>query len=211
MEIRSENAAKPMVQFSAAVVDWILSRPCVNRALDYGCGKLRYTPYLARRCRHLGLVDSAVQLHRSQLIAGNTTTIENYARRRWPSCRVYIVDEFWRGRPERYDLVLCANVLSAIPSRQLRTRSLRAIRSCLHQEGLCLVVNQHTNSYFRKACHRPQAIEHLDGWILKGSKGSTYYGLLNREKTIRILRSIGFRVVDAWVNGQSAFVLVRGG
>ena len=142
-EIRSENAAKPMAQASNALVDCILSRPCIDHALDYGCGKLRYTPYLARRCSHFGLVDSSLQLERLQMIAGRHTTVKKYAQTRWPSCRIYTAQEFWRGTDERYDFVLCANVLSAIPSRIIRSQSLRAIRACLRRTGECLVVNQY--------------------------------------------------------------------
>lgn len=173
MEIRSENAAKPIAQASNALVDWLLSRPRVRYGLDYGCGKLRYTPYVARRCFSLGLVDSSLQLERPQIIAGRRTTVKEYARRQWPSCRIYTVQEFWCGTGEHYDFVLCANVLSAIPSRRLRERSLRAIKACLRQKGECLVVNQYRNSDFQQARKRGEAIPHLDGWILASSRGTS--------------------------------------
>jgi SAM-dependent methyltransferase len=207
-EVRSENTAKTMAEASQALRKWLLSRPHVCRALDYGCGKLRYTPYVARRCVNLGLVDSHVQLERSQLINGCLTTVSDYARRRWPGCKIYAVERFWGGIRERYDFVLCANVLSSIPSGKVRARSLRAIRACLRPRGECLVVNQHVNSYFHEARRRPGAIAHLDGWILRSPRGACYFGILGRQKTIRILRSLGFVVVDAWVESQSTFVLV---
>ncbi len=207
-EIRSENAAKTMGEASQALTKWLLSRPRVSRALDYGCGKLRYTPYLARRCLALGLVDSHVQLERSQVINGRLTTVSHYARRRWPRCRVYAVERFWAGVRERYDFVLCANVLSAIPSRRVRARCLRTVQACLRPGGECLVVNQHANSYFREARRRPGAVAHLDGWILPSLRGACYHGILGRDKSIRILRSLGFMVLDAWVENQSTFVLV---
>ncbi|MBI1822327.1 MAG: methyltransferase domain-containing protein [Nitrospirae bacterium] len=197
-----------MAQASAALTNWILTRPPVRRALDYGCGKLRYAPYLARQCSQLGLVDSNVQLDRSQVIAGRRTTVKRYAQRHWPSCRIYAIEEFWHGIEEKYDFVLCSNVLSAIPSYHLRNRSLKAIMSCLRQKGECLFVNQYTNSEFHKARNRPEAIDHLDGWILASQKSASYYGILDRAKTIRILRAIGFRILEAWIDGQSAFVLV---
>lgn len=209
MEIRSENAAKSTGNPSSPLVDWILSRSRVKRALDYGCGKLRYARYLARRCSHLTLVDSRLQLERLQIIAGRSTTVERYARRHWPSCRIYAAEDFWQGVDDQYDLVLCANVLSAIPSRGIRARSLRAIKSCLHPTGTCLVVNQYANSYFRQARSRRDAIDHLDGWLLPSSMGASYYGILDRDKILRILRAVGFRLLNAWIDGQSSFVLVR--
>jgi hypothetical protein len=207
-EIRSENAAKPMARASTALVNWIRSRPHVHRALDYGCGKLRYTPYVARRCLQLGLIDSPEQLNRSQIIAGRRTTVKDYARRRWPSCRIYTAQEFWRGTDHRYDFILCANVLSAIPSRNILKQSLRAIKASLRPKGECLVVNQYRNSHFQQARKRPEAINHLDGWILASSRGTSYYGIWDRARTVRILRAIGFRIIDAWIKGESTYVLV---
>jgi hypothetical protein len=208
-EVRSENAAKTMKEASKAVVEWILAMPRVNRALDYGCGKLRYSPYLGLQCESLGLVDSAIQLERLQVIDNHLTSVVDYARSKWPGCRLYTVDQFWEGIEERYDFVLCANVLSAIPSRAIRSRSLYAIKSCLHRGGQCLVVNQHANSYFKEARRRPGAVQHLDGWFLPSSKGASYYGILDSEKTARILRAVGLTIVDSWVKGQSTFVLTR--
>jgi Methyltransferase domain len=210
-EVRSENAAKPMGQPFQALVRWLASRSRVSAALDYGCGKLRYTPYLARSCLALGIVDSNVQLERPQLIDGRLTSVSRYARRRWPQCRVYVVEQFWAGVRERYDFVLCANVLSAIPSRRARSRSLRAIKACLPPGGECLVVNQHANSYFQEAKRRAGAVAHLDGWMLHSLRGACYYGILGRDKTVRILRSVGFAVLDAWVEKQSTFVLAAKG
>jgi len=210
-EIRSENAAKTMAEASAFLVDWLRSKPRVNNSLDYGCGKLRYSKYLARRCLRLSLVDSKVQLERSQVINKQVTNVIRYAHKHWPTCRTYTVEQFWAGVEERYDFVLCANVLSAIPSRIIRARSLRAIKACLRPEGQCLVVNQHANSYFKEAPKRAGATPHLDGWLLPSGRGACYYGILSREKTIRILRAVGFKVLDAWVEGQSTFVLVARG
>ncbi len=107
----------------------------------------------------------------------------------------------------RYDFVLCANVLSAIPSRQLQARSLRAIRASLSNQGECLFVNQHTNSYFRHARESLEATNHLDGWVLRSSRGASYYGILARDKILRILKANGFQVQKDWVDGQSTFVL----
>ncbi len=210
-EIRSKNTAKTMAEASQALTHWLLARPRVSRALDFGCGKLRYTPYIARTSVALGIVDSQIQLERSQMIAGRLTSVSRYARRRWPRCRIHSVEQFWAGVQERYDFVLCANVLSAIPSRKARTRSLRAIQACLRPEGECLIVNQHSNSYFREARGRPEAIAHLDGRILPSIWGGCYYGILDRDKCTHILRSLGFMVLETWVEHQSTFVLVARG
>lgn len=80
----------------------------------------------------------------------------------WPRCRIYSLDEFWSGIKERYDFVLCANVLSVIPSRRIRSRSLLAILACLTPTGTVFLVNQHTNSYFTEASASPYSVKYLE-------------------------------------------------
>lgn len=207
MLIRSENAAKPMVDTARALAEWLRHRPRTHSALDYGCGKLRYTAYLAARSKDLGIADSSTQLDRIQRIGERMTTVRQHALLRWPACRIYDLVQFWQGIPHAYDFILCANVLSAIPCPKTRGHSLRAIRRTLTPSGMLLVANQHTNSYFLKARERPGAFPHLNGWVLPTRNGAAYYGILTRDLTTQILRRYGFAVVDAWIDGQSNYVL----
>ncbi len=209
--VRSENAAKPMEDAAGPLVEWLGGRPVTNSALDYGCGKLRYTPHVAARSRYLGIVDSAHQLDRVQRIDGVRTTVRAYAEARWPGCLVYDLTRFWNGIRHTYDFILCANVLSAIPCPRARARSLRSIRRTLTPRGTLLVVNQHTNSYFSDVSRREEAIPHLDGYLLPSRRGASYYGILTKDTTIRLLERYGFAVVDAWIEGQSNCVLVKRG
>jgi hypothetical protein len=207
VEIRSENAAKPTSDTAAPLVAWLRKHDHVDAALDYGCGKLRYTKYVAMLCNSLGLVDSNIQLTRTQHIDGHVTTVTEYAKMKWPKCKTYKIEEFWRGIYLSYDFILCANVLSVIPSRSPRKKSILAIRAALSHEGEILVVNQHTNSYFTKVKSRPSTQTHLDGWIAHSRAGASYYGILNRDKVIRLLKQNGFSIKDAWIEGQSNYVL----
>ena len=209
MLVRSENAAKPMTDVAGPLVEWLKRRPYTHSALDYGCGKLRYTLYLVTRSEHLGITDSAVQLNRTQCIGGRMTNVRQYAGEHWPACQIYELDEFWHGIRRRYAFILCANVLSAIPCPRIRAKSLRALHTALTSNGTLLVVNQHANSYFTKASQKAGAFPHLDGWVLQSRKSAAYYGILNQKSTIKILTRFGFAVVDAWNNGQSNYVLVR--
>lgn len=207
LTLRSENAAKTPRERSRPLAKWLCDNVRGDAAMDYGCGRLRYTPFLARNCRALGLVDSAIQLDRPTLIGGRASTIRAAAMETWPRCRIYTLEDFWRGIEERYDFVLCANVLSVIPSRRIRSRSLRAIRACLSRQGTVLVVNQHTNSYFTQAANSPHSFDHLDGWILKSRKGPAYFGVLRQDEVRKLLCRHGFQVRGAWVEGQSNYVL----
>jgi hypothetical protein len=114
-----------------------------------------------------------------------------------------------RRRHCKYHFVLCANVLSAIPSRHVRAHSLRAIRDVLTAKGQVLFVNQHTNSYFTLMRHKESSRPFLDGWISEARGHFSYYGILNKDRVIELATTHGFRVIEAWIDGQSNYVLAE--
>lgn len=205
-EIRSENAAKPIAQASAYLSNWISAHPPIPSALDYGCGKLRYAYLLAAHVKALTLVDSDIQLARPQIINGEKTTVRDYAADQWPHSRTLSPQQFKKDRG-KYDLVLCANVLSAIPVARTQNEVLRLISSRLKLSGRCLFVAQYRNSYFKEVSQSERAIPHLDGWIVKNSRGYSYYGILPKSKLEVLVKRNHFRVIRSWINGQSAYVL----
>jgi hypothetical protein len=211
IEIRSENSAKPMANAAASLVSWLSSRQFTPSALDFGCGKLRYTHYLAGKSERLGVVDSDVQLNRFQAVDGEYTSVKTYIQRKWPACAIHELKAFWKNASYYYHFVLCANVLSAVPCPNARAKSLRSIYTALPESGQVLFVNQHTNSYFTQARNNPRALMHLDGWIAQSRATASYYGILNKESVIRIIGRFGFVVEEAWVDGQSNYVLASKG
>ena len=206
-EIRTENTAKPPARAAAPLVSWIRKNVSVERAMDYGCGRLRYAGVLAGSCSKLLLVDSAQQLDRTTTIAGRTTTIRAYATKKWPHAEVVGLAEFGKATTQEIDFALCANVLPVIPSPSARRRSLNAIRQSLAPGGQALFVCQHTNSYFTAAQHRPGAVAYLDGWTLDSPNYRFYFGILSQDKVCRLVTGRGFRVRDCWIDGQSNYVL----
>ena len=206
MLIRSENAAKSSTQPCAATLRWILEHATVQSALDLGCGKLRYSIALAQVCKRLTLVDSSVQLTRRQRIHADYATILDFARERLPNARVVPLECFAASRG-RYDLILCANVLSAIPCPRARAAILRSVRDKLTSRGECLFVTQYTNSYFGKMSQQESSVRHLDGWILTTQRGNFYYGIINKPKLVSLLKRFGYVVSASWVEGQSAFAV----
>jgi hypothetical protein len=200
-----------MANAAAPLVNWLAQRPQTQSALDYGCGKLRYTSHLAANSPDLGIADSKEQLDRTQIIDGEQTTVREYAEEAWQGCHIYDLGSFWQGIEEAYDFILCANVLSAIPSAAVRARTLRSLRAAMSQHAKLLVVNQHTNSYFTQAKASPKATPHLDGWVMSSQKGASYYGVLTKAKTVGLLQRYGFAIQCAWVDGQSNYVLADGG
>jgi 2-polyprenyl-3-methyl-5-hydroxy-6-metoxy-1,4-benzoquinol methylase len=206
LTIRSENAAKPVSQISKRVVAWLRCNVKCEQALDYGCGRLRYAPALLKIARCVTFVDSAAQLNRDQLLFGKRTTVRSIVQRRWKRATVLDLEQFAQER-KFYDFVLCANVLSAIPNRSVRSDVVRILSSRLTPKGRCLFVTQHRNSDFSRMSNLPTARKYLDGWILRSNRGASYYGILDRVKLLSLVRRHGHRVVDAWISGESTFVL----
>ena len=86
LEIRTENTAKVPTQAARGVLSFIRHLPCVRRACDIGCGKLRYAAALASLADRLTLVDSEVQLTRAQVIHGKKTTVQDYVANHMGNC-----------------------------------------------------------------------------------------------------------------------------
>jgi len=206
LEIRTENTAKVPAQAARGVLSFIRHLPRVRHACDIGCGKLRYAAALASLARRLTLVDSEVQLTRAQVIHGKKTTVQDYVATHMGNCETQTISEFLSAGA-RFDFVLCANVLSAIPQTRARSCLLRGIRRALRPTGRCLFVTQYRNSYFKAIAGSDGAVPHLDGWLLKTAKGAFYYGLLPPDKLVALVARHGFTVVTSWTTDQMALVL----
>ena len=75
MTIRSENAAKPHTMPSNYLCNHIENSVKNGMALDFGCGKLRYSEQLVNKFEAVTFLDSRKQLERVQIIRGVQTTI----------------------------------------------------------------------------------------------------------------------------------------
>jgi SAM-dependent methyltransferase len=207
--IASELAAKPPSQASAHLVGFLKSYDRVAYAVDYGCGKLRYASALTAIAESVTLVDSSAQLDRKQVIEGRETIVRRLVKEKYPTARIETITEFEHNTRPKFDFALCANVLSAIPTKAARSRALAAIKRRLKASGTLLVVNQHTNSSFTKFAYRDGVIKHLDGWLIPRNDSAFYYGILDKEKTCDILETAGYRIVEHWIDGQSNYALAR--
>lgn len=207
--IASELAAKPPSQASGTLLAFLRDYDRVACAVDYGCGKLRYAAALTAMSDSLTLVDSSVQLDRKQIIDGPETTVRQLVKQRYPSARIETIPEFEDSVRPKFDFALCANVLSAIPTKGARSRALAAIRRRLKVTGSLLVVNQHTNSSYTQLARREDTVKHLDGWLVPKKHSASYYGMLDKKKTCDVLEAEGYKIVEHWIEGQSNYALAR--
>lgn len=208
VELRTENAAKPYRQRSKWLVNQIRQVPAYATALDYGCGKFRYTIPLSRRVRRVVAVDSVVQIEREQQIANRRSSLREYARQYLTNVSVHEVgSNGWRG--QRFDFILCANVLSVIPHRRARLQVLRELRRMLKKNGQVLVSTQFRNTHFRQWEKQTNATWVRDGWFVKGLRGASFYGIIPPDKLSQLCRAAGLVVSRMGSNGETAFVFAN--
>lgn len=203
-ELKTENAAKSLAQPSKWLLEQIAGISPNAVALDYGCGKFRYTIPLSRRVRSVCAVDSSYQVEREQVVAGTRTTLTGYAEKHLGNVSVRGVRSGdWQRR--RFDFILCANVLSVIPRRARRVAVLRRLRRVLRPRGRILVSTQFRNTHFKQWRNSLGATWVRDGWFVEGARGASFYAIIPPRALGELCRSAGLRVEKLGSRGETAF------
>ena len=207
IEIRTENAAKPASQPSRFLLELFAGLPHVASTFDYGCGKLRYEAAIADTTDTLTIIDSEVQLSRTQMVLGQKTSIRTMFEGS-NLVRVHNDVEF-RNLRARFDRGFCINLLSVIPSYMRRRQVLDAIRNKLHRGGECLFVVQYRNSDFTRMQKMQNANPWLDGFLVDSLRGHSFYGMISPHRLEGTLERAGFSVRDTKLRDGSAYVWAR--
>jgi hypothetical protein len=163
IEIRTENAAKPETQASRFLLDLLNGLGHVGSTFDYGCGKLRYQRAIAETTDTLAIVDSEVQLSRTQILRGGPTSIRDIYKQ---TNRVHVYNDVeFQKLNAQFDRGFCINVLSVIPSYARRQQVLKLVRGKLRRGGKCLFIVQYRNSDFTRMRKMPNSRPWLDGFL----------------------------------------------
>jgi 2-polyprenyl-3-methyl-5-hydroxy-6-metoxy-1,4-benzoquinol methylase len=174
----------------------------VQDLLDFGCGKLRYADLVTNIGERVLLVDSRIQLTRQQRIRGRKVSVAQIAKQLYRNVSVRPAEDLAKVR-NKFDVVTCINVLSAIPDLSVLRAVLQAIRRLTRRKGLAVFINQHRNSYFDNFKHGRR---HLFGHIHEGRNGHSYYGVMSKDRVQRLLRTAGFSIYRSWNDGEINFV-----
>ena len=189
-------------------MSWIAGLPRSGSGLDLGCGKLRYTIHLAARLDSVTAVDSEVQVQRRQRLFGCNMSVREYAAAYLPNVRVCSVDaDDWREH--QYSIVLCSNVLSAIPFRTRRQQLLAAAYERLAPNGRLLVTTQYKNSYFKAWQSNNAAERFQDGFLVKRGRSGSFYGLIDAPALTKLCRSVGFTIVESGHVKELAYIVAK--
>jgi 2-polyprenyl-3-methyl-5-hydroxy-6-metoxy-1,4-benzoquinol methylase len=203
--IKTENAAKPWRQKSAYASQFINSLEKVQDAADYGCGKLRYFEEIRHSAKFSTFIDSEIQLSRTQSIDDEDTSVRDYLKK-FRNSRCLNSDEF-RSDKQQFDRIYCLNVLSTIPSVQLRSRVLSTIFKKLRKGGQALFVVQYRNSEFKKMASSANGSMFRDGILMNSLRGHSFYALISPEALQSLVERNGFAVDAQKLHEGSVFLL----
>jgi 2-polyprenyl-3-methyl-5-hydroxy-6-metoxy-1,4-benzoquinol methylase len=207
IEIRSENAALSENRKSKYFASMLLDMGMAHNVLDFGCGKLRYIQEYMHIGERLTVVDSHVQIYRNQKIHGARRSVADYVRHS-NSVRALSTIEF-AELDEEFDLAFCVNVLSSIPCEESRRTAVRSIRMKMAPNGAAVFVCQYRNSSFTRFAARSGAKKHLDGFIIKSKNRFSFYGLIEPDALLALLRSENFAVDKVTRHQGSVYMLAR--
>lgn len=201
--IESELAAKSTKQTNRIVLDFISNLPSNIKVLDYGCGKLRYSIPLAKQTSKVIAIDSLFQIEKKQLIEDSYTAPKDYIHK---NLTIKCVDSNeWKN--EKYDIVFCTNVLSAIPHDEDRLKIISDSRLVLNKEGFLFIAVQYRNSYFDQYNYRKDTIKYNDGWLIKrGNNKCSFYGIITSEKIINLCDEAGFNYYEITKHDGSCYI-----
>lgn len=204
--IESELAAKSVLQPNQNVLNYISNIPSFYTVLDYGCGKLRYTLPLSKRVKKVVAIDSAEQIKKLQVINGQRTSLSEVKIDNVTVCA--LEDSKWRA--ESYDLVLCTNVLSAIPFESIREKVISNACSVLKETGQLYITVQYRNSYFSQYNQRQDVTRFEDGWlILKNNQRGMFYAPLTSDYIVKLCQRNGFTNFHIYNKDGSCYITAK--
>lgn len=203
--IRSENSAQgmtakpnPFVEVSIALlIENHLRKRTSHSAniADQGCGKLRHLKVLLKYFSKVVVVDTALQLTRTQELGGDRTTVEDDVaklRRRYPHLRVMTNQTFARSTLG-LDIIFNVCVFDVVLPGTRRELVGSAYRN-LRTGGLyCVIVPRNDQSITRRCV--PSA-RYKDGYAFRRNGFSTFYKNFDDSGEIaNLLRRAGFEEV----------------
>lgn len=201
--VESELAAKPISQTNKKILHFINALPSESRVLDYGCGKLRYSIPLSNKVSKVVAIDSSFQVDKIQKIGTLYTSPRMYKKN---NLFVYDLDED-EWKKYTYDVVLCTNVLSAVPINEYRLQILQNAYDVLCKKGFLMISVQYRNSYYSSYKKREDVISYNDGWLIKRSYNKyAFYGMPSVETVTSLCYEVGFRDCQTTVEDGTYFI-----
>lgn len=162
---------------------------------------------MSRKARHITLLDSQVQITRTQTIHSVKTSVELFAKNSLKNASVYYLENFDFSK-QQFDFILCSNVLSAIPDKSTRVKLLDNIYNILHDNGTALITIQYRNSYFNTYNNRKGVEKYEDGWLIKKNNSYSFYGIIPPQQLIEMCLNSNLKIESAYKHDGSIYLTV---
>lgn len=203
--IESELAAKSYKQPNKHILQYITQLPQYNKILDYGCGRLRYVIPLSEHTDEIFAIDSEEQISRITTFKQIDEILKQCG------CKVNICSiESSKWTEQKYGLIFCTNVLSAIPFEEERIKLLKNAKNVLNDDGHIFISVQYRNSYFSEYAHREDTFVYEDGWMIKRPSGKCYfYAPLKADYIVDLCKKVGMNNCIVWKRDGSCFIEAR--
>lgn len=144
--------------------------------LDYGAGKLRNTKYLIQHGHRVIIIDTPLQLQRSQQLITDLE-IEVYA-------------DVANIKDDCFKYILCSYVLNVVVSVSDRKRIVSQMNRILTPEGKAVIEVRRTNGVLKNKYIQP----YRDGYIIGKNNIQTFQKPFEAEELVDFLEGSGLRV-----------------
>lgn len=142
------------------------------------------------------------------MIHDNEVSVLEYASKFMKNAYAYSLEEY-DFKKEKFDFVLCTNVLSAIPNTDDRKKVLSNIKQLLKPTGNALISVQYRNSYFNTYSTKEGCVKYEDGWIIKRGNSFSFYGIIFPDKLIKLCGESGLIVENIYKHDGSVYLTVK--
>lgn len=205
----SSIAARSKHQKQVDLVQILSKFSTHDMVLDYGCGKLRYFDELRKLSKNLYLLDSDIQLFKKQQIQGERTSVNEYCQK-FKNVHPLTIDKI-EAYQNRFDLILLANVLSAIPVYKVRVQVLDNINKLLNESGKAIIVLQYKDTYFKQYKEREGAQLQNQGYIFKTQNQVRYYAMLDDKEMKKLFSKTKLKIESITKRRGRLFIEVKKG
>ncbi len=177
---------------------------------DLGCGKLRHLAICREFSKHILLIDTKLQIERTQKFAGLPATMSQYVESlgdRGTRVRIVDINDFEKQQ-NNADIVLSVAVMDVV-IQDARIRMARAAFRNLRPGGYFVVIVPRNDSSILVNCRQDNRFE--DGFLFRnrGHDNLTFYtNFRDTRLLLDLLNESGFHLVeDISVFRQVCFIL----
>ncbi len=162
--------------------------------VDLGCGKLRHLKIFTKFTNRIVLVDTKIQIERTQKFGGTLSTMKDYinATRNGLNVKILTVEEFEK-RNINADIIYSVAVMDAV-QQKTRLQITKSAYNNLKFDKYFVVIVPRNDSSILENCKYENQYE--DGYFFKNRDKFTFYvNFRDPTPLLRMIENIGFGLI----------------